>query len=509
MGVNTGGLAAGLASAGGMLKGFQSGFGSIGAGIASAASSMVGATRQAVNQLGLFGVVAGGVAAAGIYKLVMAGSDAIETQNLIKETFKGSSGVVIEAANQMAGAFGTSKREFLQASGMLGGIFKNAGYTTDAAAGLSVEVVKLAGDLASFKNLSFEEALNKITAGITGESEPLKRVGINLLENTVKQEAYRMGIAKVGAELTEQQKVQARLSSLSKQTADAQGDLARTADDVANSTRGFQGRVENLIATMGEQLQPLAASVFGELNMAIQAGSLMWADYMNSSVNATAATVGGSQQQVESMGWIQKGIGFITDAWYVLQVGFKAVQSYITAGLATIVDGLLYLSQSFDAIAGKLGLQGTGATEGLKAYSEELHNLSNTQWEGLQEKLREPWPSESINDYFAQAKAKTDALRTQMGGAAFNPNQFTPQGADVLTKAGKDKEMKFAGAAAYGSSDAANTILRSAFSSGMTSKEQANKKTAENTGKMVRSLEDIAKSVSDSALMTSTIANFA
>lgn len=471
MGVSTTGLKKGLASSTSMLTGFQ---------------SEISKTSNLLT--GVFAATGLAAATAAMYKLVTAGSDLVENQNKIKATFGDASDIVINASNQMADAFGSSKKEFMDGAGVIGGILKNLGYGAGDAAQLSVQLVKLAGDIASFKNLSFDEALLKIRAGLTGESEPLKSIGILINETAVKTEAYAMGLAKVGAELNEQQKVQARLSILSKQTADAQGDLAKTADDVANATRGLQGRFENLIAVIGEQLQPIAKNVLGELSTAISAAGMAWDDYGMKAISSSVATTGAVGQQAQSMGFLQKAIGFIADAWDVVRLGFAAVQSYVTAGVGKMIEALAYLSAGFDKIAEGLGFAKTGATEFLNVFAEDLKNLSNKQWDGFQKKLTEPWPSESINDYFAKAKAKTEGLRKELGKAGFNPNAFKPTAATSTPK--KDKEIKFASAMLEGSSESTNAILRSRYSGGQTNKDAA--KTAANTGRMVATLDKIA-----------------
>lgn len=105
---------------------------------------------------------------------------------------------------------------------------KSMGIAGDTAYDLSTSLVLLAQDMASFYNMDTEEAFVKLRAGITGETEPLKALGILVDENTVSQYAYQNGLAETGEELTQQQKVLARYYAILDQTSTAQGDLART-----------------------------------------------------------------------------------------------------------------------------------------------------------------------------------------------------------------------------------------------------------------------------------------
>ncbi len=431
---------------------------------------------------GLFVATGLSAATAGIYKLVKAGSDLIENQNKVRAVFGQNADVVLKASEDMAGAFGTSRSEFQDAAGVFGAIFKNIGYDSNATAQLSVQMVKLASDLASFKNIGFDDALQKIRAGLTGESEPLKAIGVLINEDAVKTEAYRMKIARMGQELTEQQKVQARLSLITKQTADAQGDLAKTADDVANATRGFTGRIQNLAETIGTALQPVAKAVFGELSLAVSAAEIAWDEYAESAVGAGAVTDQAVQQQTQSIGWLQKAVGFIADEWKVVTLGFSAAQSYMTAGLGKLVEGLASLAKAFESLP--FVDIGHNASAFLEGVASDLKNLSDTQWEGFQDKLREPWPSESVNEYFNTAKLRTKELRDELGKTGINPNQFKPT--PGKTKPG---EIKFASAEERGSSGAVNTILRSRFGTGKGNK--AAEQTAENTKKTAELLQTL------------------
>lgn len=119
------------------------------------------------------------------------------------------------------------------------------GVAEDNALKMSKGISLLSEDMASFYNLDSSEAFNKLRAGLTGETEPLKALGILVDENTVKQAVYSEGIAQNGAELTQQQKVLARYVAILKQTGNAQGDLARTIDSPANQLRLLKIKLVN------------------------------------------------------------------------------------------------------------------------------------------------------------------------------------------------------------------------------------------------------------------------
>ena len=197
--------------------------------------------------------------------------------NKVEAIFGSGSKTVVDAADAMAKAFGTSKNEFLDSAGRMGGLFKGAGMSQQAAASLSVEFTKLAADAASFFNTDFETAFMKIRSALSGESEPVKDFGVLMTEDAVKAQAYAMGLAKVGTELTSMMKVQARAAIISKGLADAQGDLGRTIGGVANATRAFWGRIENLGASIGQAFLPAVEKAMGFANQFL--GSVQsWAE---------------------------------------------------------------------------------------------------------------------------------------------------------------------------------------------------------------------------------------
>ena len=161
-------------------------------------------------------------------------------------------------------------------------MFKNAGFGADAVADLSTALTAFTADFASFNNLSIDEAFQKIQSGLAGETEAVRRYGIDVSAAAVQTEAYAMGIAEVGDKLTEAQKIQARTSIILKDGADAMGDVARTAESYANTQRDLAENTEELAAAFGQALAPAAADATSGL--ASIAGGL--ADYTNATEDA-------------------------------------------------------------------------------------------------------------------------------------------------------------------------------------------------------------------------------
>jgi hypothetical protein len=169
--------------------------------------------------------------------------------------FGESAKAVAEFANSASG-IGLSSRAALQATASFGNLFTAIGLSQRQAAEFSVDLVKLAADLASFNNTTIEDATLAIGAALRGEAEPIRRYGVLLNDAQLKQVAYANSLAQVGEDLTPAVKAQAAYFAILKQTGTAQGDFARTSDGLANQQRILAAEWDNVRATIGEGLQP-------------------------------------------------------------------------------------------------------------------------------------------------------------------------------------------------------------------------------------------------------------
>jgi len=193
------------------------------------------------------------------------GIDAVESRNLIEVSFGDMTKAADQWAAKMSQDLGLNRYETEKTAGVLFNMTTGMGLGRAAAFEMSTGVVKLAGDMASFRNIPMEEALTKIKAGLTGETEPLKAIGILVDEATTKTFAYTHGIAEQGTELSAQQKVLARYGSILAQTGNDQGDLARTLESPANQLRIMKERVMEAATALGVELLPMVKSVIGWL----------------------------------------------------------------------------------------------------------------------------------------------------------------------------------------------------------------------------------------------------
>jgi hypothetical protein len=271
--------------------------------------------------LGLTAGVTTPLAAMGL-KAIDAASDTEESLSKVGVVFGEMSEEVIAFSDTAATALGMSRQEALEATGTYGNLFTAMGLGQDVSADMSTSLVTLASDLASFNNAVPTETLDALRAGLTGETEPLKRFGVNINAAAVGAKALELGLADVAVdmtkvegltldlekaqakaaealatygeesveyrdaaqsveevqerldaalggtvqELTSAQKAQAIYAIIMEQTTNAQGDFARTADGLANSTRIAKAQLADAAATMGQHLLPIGLKVVGFVN---------------------------------------------------------------------------------------------------------------------------------------------------------------------------------------------------------------------------------------------------
>lgn len=485
---------------------FSAGLGAMGIGLArialapvikglrlfgAALAGTIAVTRQAVNRLGELAAVAGGLAAYAIYRLTMAAGGLGEQTDRSRVVFGKFSGVVIDESNRMAEAFGVSRSAFLASASAFGSIFKAAGFDQKQAALLSTHFVKLAADLSSLAHIPVDQALEKIQSGLAGQVRPLREVGVFMSEEAIKSYAAAHGIGALNRELTESEKIQARVGFITEALKDAQGNLAQTADSAMNASRGLAGRLENLAQTIGTALLPVVGSSLSELQTGVQALSMAWQDWTRGAVSSQVGVVGAVGEAAASMGWFQKSIGFVADAWQTMKLGFYAAQSFISSGLSNIVKGLGTLAKAIDFALEKLTGKKSGLSDFMRTFSEDLDRLSQEQWKKFQTELAKPPASDGVNAWFAKAQERIKAMREEAAKAGVDVSKITP--ASTPGQAAKPAEgmAKFASAAVAGTREATNAILRGVYG-GPATKGPADQ-TAKNTAATAEGVKKVAE----------------
>ncbi len=196
-----------------------------------------------------------------------------------KVVFKDGAAEVLKFAETTATGLGLSQRQALEAAGTFGNMLVPMGIARSRAGDMSTRMVQLAGDMASFNNASPEETLDAIRAGLSGETEPLRRFGVRLAAARVEEEALNMGLADSKDKLTDAMKAQASYAIILKDTKDQHGDYARTSDSLANRQRTLKAQWEDLGSTLGQSVIPELETAAGAAsNFLTEVGKLAKSD---------------------------------------------------------------------------------------------------------------------------------------------------------------------------------------------------------------------------------------
>jgi hypothetical protein len=193
-------------------------------------------------------------------------SDLAEVQNVVDVTFGSATEAINSWSKECLAAYGMNEVSAKRYAGTIGAMLKSSGLAGDAIVDMSKDMVGLAGDMASFYNLDLETAFEKIRSGISGETEPLKQLGINMSVANLEAYALSQGIKTSYNEMSQAEQVMLRYNYLMSTTADAQGDFARTQDSYANQTRLLSESWLEFTGVMAEQLLPVLTTIVSWLN---------------------------------------------------------------------------------------------------------------------------------------------------------------------------------------------------------------------------------------------------
>lgn len=185
----------------------------------------------------------------------------IENLNL----FTASMGKYAESAREYAETvgevMGIDPGEWMRNQGVFMTITKGFGVASDRAYTMSKNLTQLGYDLSSFFNIPFEDAMQKLQSGISGELEPLRRLGYDLSQARLKAVALSLGIKKSFNDMTQAEKAQLRYYTIMKQVTVAQGDMARTLEAPANQLRILQAQVTQCARALGNIFIPALNAV--------------------------------------------------------------------------------------------------------------------------------------------------------------------------------------------------------------------------------------------------------
>lgn len=274
-------------------------------------NQLTGASNKAAKQAtsifsGMGKKIAAGLSIAAFTKFtkdcIEVGSNVTEVQNVVDTAFKDLSGQADQWASNAMANFGLSELSAKKYMGVFGQMSNAMGITGQAALDMAEDVTGLTGDVASFYNLSTDEAYTKLKSIWTGETETLKDLGVVMTQTNLDQYALNNGFGKTTAKMTEQEKVMLRYQYVTSALSNATGDFVKTQDSWANQTRILSLRFEQLKASLGKGFIALFTPILRGLNTVL-AGLQKVADgFATFTQMLTGADISSSASSITGLG---------------------------------------------------------------------------------------------------------------------------------------------------------------------------------------------------------------
>jgi hypothetical protein len=280
-------------------------------------------------------VTAGGAA-------IKLASDFEESLNKVNVAF-GNSSLEVEAfAKSTLDSFGIAEGSALDMAALFGDMATSMGISTGEASKMSTQLVGLAGDLASFKNISVDRAQTALAAIFTGETEALKSLGVVMTQANLEAFALSQGIQKNIQDMTQAEQVNLRFAYVMSKTTNAQGDFARTQGGAANQMRIFQESLKQLGQQFGSTILPLFTRVVKRVNEIVKVFATLDAETRTKIMTLGVA--------LASLGPILVTLGI---AVKTLAIAFGLLSSPITlavAGFTTVGLSVKYIIDNWEAL---------------------------------------------------------------------------------------------------------------------------------------------------------------
>ena len=347
---------------------------------------------------------------------IEAASDLQEVQNVVDVTFGENANQIEKWAKNAGTQFGLTETQAKRFSSTMGAMLKSSGLAGDQIVDVSTDLAGLAADMASFYNLDFDTAFQKIRSGISGQTMPLKELGIDMSVATLNAFALQQGLTKTFDQMSQGEQTMLRYQYLMQATADAQGDFSRTSDGYANSMRKLQTNLETLKTTLGKSFIDLVAGATGALNGLIE--SLMPDESKKTVLDDFAEIDANTQRKIEEIRKTADEAKELIDVLDTMggnrvdKVGSKVQQlatdlssiSFEEGKAGAVSEFISVLANNVDTIADIQGTDADGAKEWLDGIAESANKLNPEDaegWKTLADTIKEGLPGLENTDFGA------------------------------------------------------------------------------------------------------------
>lgn len=326
-------------------------------------------------------------------------SSATEIQHVIDTAFGDSATVVNDWAKTTIDAYGISELRAKQYAGVLGTMLQNAGFDQQEALKMSMDLVQLTGDLASYWDYDHDTVFTKIRSGLEGESEAIDSIGVVLKETELAEYAMDKGVSDTYKNLSELEKIALRYQKIMDDTVTQQGDFFETRGSYANQSRLMGMQVDQLKTEMGGAFIPIAESVVGSIN-SILSGILSESvtDRLDDLGASMKTNLGELDRVADRAEWITKALDTFAPAGERTELQQNQWSTLVSELVSTMPE----LSSLINTNTGEI----EGGTEALSAYIGEWRGIASQSVMGASMNAYDQIVSE-IQD---QIKAEQTAL---------------------------------------------------------------------------------------------------
>lgn len=306
------------------------------------------------------------------------GSDLTEVQNVVDVTFGNLNTEVNRFAENAITQFGLGQTVTKKYVGTFGAMAKAFNFSNKEALAMSETLTGLTGDVASFYNLSSDEAYTKLKSVFTGETETLKDLGVVMTQNALDQYALANGYGKTTSKMSEQEKVALRYKFVLDKLNIANGDFARTSDSWANQTRVLSLRFNELKATLGQGFINIFTPIVKGINIVLSKLQVL-ANAFKSFTEMIFGNAGGDDSS-NSVSNLASDASKASDS--ISGIGDSAKKTKKDLLGLRGIDEINNLTTSSDdssssSGAGKIDTSGLNLTDNLKKQASDIENILN------------------------------------------------------------------------------------------------------------------------------------
>lgn len=306
------------------------------------------------------------------------GSDLTEVQNVVDVTFGNLNTEVNKFAESAIDKFGLGQTVTKKYVGTFGAMSKAFGFSNQEALAMSETLTGLAGDVASFYNLSSDEAYTKLKSVFTGETETLKDLGVVMTQNALDQYALANGYGKTTAKMSEQEKVALRYKFVLDKLSLANGDFARTSDSWANQTRVLSLRFNELKATLGQGFINIFTPIVKGINFVLSKLQVL-ANAFKSFTEMIFGNAGGENSSSPVSNLATDATNASNAVSGIGDSAKKAKKDLLGLRGIDEINNLTTSSEdsSSSSGAGKIDTSGLNLTDNIKKQASDIENILN------------------------------------------------------------------------------------------------------------------------------------